>query len=351
MRARRFASAFAELLAEVDRTTKTWISEEDISLGVQWFKEIEKALKSARAGVVLLTPENYRSPWLVYEAGSMVQKGIRVIPIRVNLPINLIPRDYPLVEQATDNSKEGIRKVVDQLQGELGSPTPDDRSFDTAWAEFGARLERPHAVFRPEDRAKDMRVCVETLLDIAKESVENSCRSLVLLAECSRILTTTDWCSGLGVEGETTGNGSTPRIELEIEALRQGVETLLRDEDLLGSQALECTIRDLVVMCNEVHRVVGAGLERHREHAPSRGVSENENLEKYLRLAQKIAQFRRLKGLLTLNEVGPNGQEDLRRTCQEALDAWLKSLPRTFREPQPPPQTRKAEEKAPLNGL
>ena len=47
-----------------------WMSEHDIEAGERWGKKLNEELEQSSLGVVCLTPENIREPWILFERFS-----------------------------------------------------------------------------------------------------------------------------------------------------------------------------------------------------------------------------------------------------------------------------------------
>ncbi|MBD2180884.1 methyltransferase domain-containing protein [Aerosakkonema funiforme] len=48
-----------------------WVSDVDIETGAAWFQSTKEALKKAKIGIVCLTPESSKRPWINFEAGYL----------------------------------------------------------------------------------------------------------------------------------------------------------------------------------------------------------------------------------------------------------------------------------------
>lgn len=68
------ANVFYEFLPNIIQAIKPWMSENDINKGSQWFSEIEQNLESCHLGIICLTTENLKSPWIHFETGALVGK-------------------------------------------------------------------------------------------------------------------------------------------------------------------------------------------------------------------------------------------------------------------------------------
>ena len=84
---------FAEnLIHRVEKAGfKTWIDSDKLNAGVDWRTEIDEAIKSAFALIVIMTPEAKASEYVTYEWSFAWGAGVRVIPILLK-PTPLHPR-------------------------------------------------------------------------------------------------------------------------------------------------------------------------------------------------------------------------------------------------------------------
>ena len=57
-----------------------FVSDVDIASGTDWWKKIKNELKASKVGIVCITKENMKAPWIYFEAGAMVTRNIPTIP-------------------------------------------------------------------------------------------------------------------------------------------------------------------------------------------------------------------------------------------------------------------------------
>jgi len=48
-----------------------WMSAKDIEKGARWSSDIAEQLNDAQCGIICLTPENAKAPWVLFEAGAL----------------------------------------------------------------------------------------------------------------------------------------------------------------------------------------------------------------------------------------------------------------------------------------
>lgn len=92
---------------------KPFMSEEDIAKGTKWNHELSSVLEKCQVGIICLTNENVREPWIMFEAGAL-SKNVKESRVFTILFDNLKPSDVsgPLVQfQHTSFNKEDIWKL------------------------------------------------------------------------------------------------------------------------------------------------------------------------------------------------------------------------------------------------
>ncbi|HEX6184779.1 MAG TPA: hypothetical protein VFZ44_12920 [Pyrinomonadaceae bacterium] len=129
-----------EWFPNVIQTLDLYVSSEDIDKGARWFAEVGTELEDAQFGIVCLTRENMKAPWVLFEAGA-ISKTVtqsRVTP----LLINLSPAEMkgPLVQfQATTITETDIKRLAKTINTYCEVPLRDtqlERVFDKWWPEF-----------------------------------------------------------------------------------------------------------------------------------------------------------------------------------------------------------------------
>ena len=121
---RKLADFLREWLEKVVPGVNSWMSQEDIRRGSEWFPALMRALQNAHASIICVTPENVLSPWIHFEAGCLatqLSKGF-VCPYLLglnpselgNLPLSV----RQSVNSQDENSTWGLVKTVNALLGE-----------------------------------------------------------------------------------------------------------------------------------------------------------------------------------------------------------------------------------------
>lgn len=61
-----------------------FVSTQDIASGEDWYNKIRRELKLSRLGIMCITKENVKAPWIYFEAGAMIGNNLRVVPLLIN---------------------------------------------------------------------------------------------------------------------------------------------------------------------------------------------------------------------------------------------------------------------------
>src|ERR1051325_3792088 len=145
---REIATAFHDWLPYVIQTAKPFISTGDIDKGKRWSEVLASELDEVAYGVICITQENFREPWINFEAGA-ISKAIHVSYVSPFL-FNVEPSKIqgPLQQfQFTINDKEDIFNLLRSINSRLG---PEQqltyevlrREFEVWWPEFKDKLDR-----------------------------------------------------------------------------------------------------------------------------------------------------------------------------------------------------------------
>jgi len=128
----------------------------DIDKGRLWFQAVQNELSKANAAVIVVTPENARSPWMHFEAGAVVSQILErketASPIFTYL-FGMEPGDLvgPLASyQSTVATYADTRSMVEQLFKLADVAIPNDDAYDAAWTTLAQKLSA--AQWQPLDQ-------------------------------------------------------------------------------------------------------------------------------------------------------------------------------------------------------
>lgn len=128
-------------LPDVINRLEPWMSSEDISKGQRWSTEVGERLDDTSQGIICVTRENMKEPWLNFEAGALA-KSLRDALVRPIL-LDLMPSEIigPLNQfQATiATDPKDMLKLVKSLNDSCDVPLEDtrlERAFERTWDEY-----------------------------------------------------------------------------------------------------------------------------------------------------------------------------------------------------------------------
>lgn len=136
-RSKQIAEAVKDLLRYTVPVLEPWMSSEDIEKGTLWANELAKALKSTVVGIVCLTPENLKSPWILFEAGALYRtiQSTRVCTLLCQ--VNPRQLEGPLQQfQSSTFDKDDIRRLLKTIKGVLGPKPPEWTVIESTFEEW-----------------------------------------------------------------------------------------------------------------------------------------------------------------------------------------------------------------------
>jgi hypothetical protein len=122
-----------------------WLSEADVSAGDRWAQEVAKELEASNFGIICVTPENLKEPWILFEAGALAKSmnGSRVIPLLFNLEFSDITG--PLAQfQAKKFARQGLGEVIESINEASEDGVLKERAvqlFEALWPKLETLLE------------------------------------------------------------------------------------------------------------------------------------------------------------------------------------------------------------------
>lgn len=144
-RSREVAEALRDWLPGVLQAIEPWLSSEDLPMGARWADRIAQSLQSADVGIVCVTAENLKSPWLVYEAGALSKRTSHSLVCIYTLDVPPSEIEGPLAQfQSTRAEREDTFRLVSTLNAAQSGPhlnsTVLQRVFDANWPWLEHRL-------------------------------------------------------------------------------------------------------------------------------------------------------------------------------------------------------------------
>lgn len=173
-RSKHIAEGLRAFLPDVIQSLRPFMSQADIEAGARWSSELKEQLDASSFGVVVLTPENITSPWLLFECGALGKslEHSRVCPLLYSLTTSEV--QWPLAQfQCNSCDKAGLQKIVNAINA--ASPADQKlgedylvRSYDRCWPDMQRILGNvptpDEPISRPDRPVSDVLEEILTLL-------------------------------------------------------------------------------------------------------------------------------------------------------------------------------------------
>jgi hypothetical protein len=123
-----------------------WISSRDIQKGSLWDPAIGDELKESPVGIICLTKDNVREPWILFEAGALYKGAAsnRVCTFLIDLQFSDV--EPPLAKfNHTHPTKNDMWELVKTLNSLTPTPLTEPilkESFETYWPKFEAEFSK-----------------------------------------------------------------------------------------------------------------------------------------------------------------------------------------------------------------
>ncbi|SHG23905.1 toll/interleukin-1 receptor domain-containing protein [Bradyrhizobium erythrophlei] len=144
---RQLSEAIRDWLPSALQSVRPYFTPSDIDKGARWATEISEALSASKVGIIVLTRDNLRSNWIMFESGaisSTLDKS-RICPILFDLE----PTDLqgPLAQfQVTRFAEDDFRKLFHTINSQLGEHSLIENVaqavFDKWWPDLNEELSK-----------------------------------------------------------------------------------------------------------------------------------------------------------------------------------------------------------------
>ncbi len=144
-RSNHVAKFLRKWLRNVIHSARPWMSEKDIKSGNVSVNSIRTALASAKVGIVCLTPENLKEPWLNFEVGGLSRTPEAETRVCTYLLAGLEPGqlEYPLAMfQARVADREQTLALVQDINKYLDENPLTEAEMKEAFEKWWPDLEK-----------------------------------------------------------------------------------------------------------------------------------------------------------------------------------------------------------------
>ena len=173
-RSKNIDEAVRKWIPGVLQAVRPYFSPDDVAKGARWNSEIAKELEASRLGLLILTPENLSSAWLMFEAGALAKnlEKSKVCPLLFGLEPTEIKG--PLVQfQAARFGADEMKRVVKMINSELGEASLAPDVVDSVFAMWWPKLESEiDALLKADldgtENVRTERDMIEEVLELAR---------------------------------------------------------------------------------------------------------------------------------------------------------------------------------------
>jgi hypothetical protein len=141
-RSKLVAEALRDWIHEVIQSVECFCSTEDIRAGQRWNNEVNAWLSDTDFGVLCVTPENMKAPWLNFEAGALAKRindDARVVPVTLGFAPSAL--EEPLKQfNGVAADKQGFLLLMKSI-AEIANPGMNiQRAFERWWDDLEGKL-------------------------------------------------------------------------------------------------------------------------------------------------------------------------------------------------------------------
>lgn len=206
-RSKDFAVKLAEWIPDIIQSVRPFVSVDDIDKGARWANVIAKELEQARFGIICVTEDTIRAPWLNFEAGALSRRfssdaETPVATLILDMSSPNLPQ--PLGQfNATLATKDDVFRLVKSINAAAGADAVEagrlERLYEMMWPQletsiglvgrrpdtkkpqslpdFGEKLDEMLSILRTMERNRTyipVRTSLERLLDSSAATIEDA---------------------------------------------------------------------------------------------------------------------------------------------------------------------------------
>lgn len=151
-RSQAVAIALRKWIPKVIQNLEPWMSNHDIAKGANWQSELSGQLQNVKIGIICLTPNNIKEPWINFEAGALSKLEDSIVCTYLH-GLETTDVSGPLVQfQGTKADKEDTMKLIQALNAKLGEAALESNQLNETFHRWWGDLESDLAA------AKDLHV-------------------------------------------------------------------------------------------------------------------------------------------------------------------------------------------------
>ena len=139
---KQIGEVFKDWMPTVIQCIKPYFTPSDIEKGAKWENEISKKLSECNVGIIILTKENLKSQWIMFEAGALSNKldKSKVCPILIGLDNPDLTGPLSTF-QTTKFNQDDIKQLMSNINNQCGDIKLSEKVFSEVFKVFWPQLE------------------------------------------------------------------------------------------------------------------------------------------------------------------------------------------------------------------
>ncbi|MCL2593332.1 MAG: toll/interleukin-1 receptor domain-containing protein [Defluviitaleaceae bacterium] len=142
---KKIAETLKKWIKNVIQSIEPFVSSEDIQTGERWSENIARELKDSNFGILCVTKDNFKAPWLLFEAGALskeIDNKSFVVPLLFGIKPSDLSKSPLLQFQSISFSKDEIRKLMNTLNDANGKTVDNlDEVFEKWYPDLEKDLD------------------------------------------------------------------------------------------------------------------------------------------------------------------------------------------------------------------
>ncbi len=172
---KKITSDLKDFLKTTIQALDPFFSKQDIAKGRRWSPELAKQLNDTNVGIIVLTKENTKAPWILFEAGALAKNITSGFVCTLLVDIKDTDISGPLSDfQNTKFNKDDFRQLLNDLNDQIEKPVDKhilDSAFEKHWSDFEKKVKGylVTKVKEPEKQIREDKEVWEEILRIVRK--------------------------------------------------------------------------------------------------------------------------------------------------------------------------------------
>jgi hypothetical protein len=170
------AEALRDWLPLVIQAVEPWMSAHDIERGARWNPALTNQLEQTKVGIICLTPDNLKAPWILFEAGALSKTVEATFVCPFLFRVGSSDLEGPLAQfQTTKAEKDDTRELMHTINKSSGPLALRDGALDQAFEKWWQNLEKRLGGIRVGNAAANIpkrtyRQILEEILELVRNA-------------------------------------------------------------------------------------------------------------------------------------------------------------------------------------